>query len=262
MNPTILLFDADSLFWGACCKSKKEQQDGDSRFREDLEECSFKLSEALMSIENQITEEYGGQFDIQHRVLFVEGPGNYRKSFIKSYKANRKKEDRPPLLPALKNYVQAKEEWTKLYHTFVSRNVETDDSIAATYQKWTGKGYHLIICSSDKDLKTIPCIYFDTYYKRRSLSVITKEEADKNFFMQMIEGDRADNVPGIPSMGKVKAAKILNNASSYLGLMKKVYALYVDFYGNNAKFEFLKAFYSLKLIDTGIETPSFENLTF
>lgn len=256
--PTILLIDADTLMYASCFAPK----DSPDRFETDLEEVEYKFNEKIMKIENDIEEQYGDAFDVQHRVLFFEGSGNFRRGLNKEYKANRKDREIPPMLEPLKNLVQTKDVWVEMYPSFVSYNVETDDTLAATYKKWVGRGYNIVICSSDKDLKTIPCILYDYHYSRCELYNITEEVAMYNFYTQMLVGDTADNVKGIYRVGVKKAAKMLKGCSSEFGYLKAVYKAYLKEYGRNAKLEFVKAYTMLKLVDRGVYTPSLNEITF
>jgi len=257
-TPTILLIDADSLMWSSCFAPKEV----DEKFETDLDEVEYRFNEKLMYIENSLEEQYGGHFDIQARVLFFEGAGNFRKAINPEYKANRKDVEIPPLLQPLKDLIRTKEAWVNIYHTFESHNVETDDSLVATYKKWKGNGYEIIICSSDKDLRTIPCLVYDYYHTRQELLNIDEETARHNFFVQMLVGDRADNVKGIKGLGVVKAGKALNGCSSTFSYLKAVYGAYLKEYGRNAKLEFVKAYNMLKLVDEKIHTPSLDEVMF
>ena len=257
-TPTILLIDADTLMYQSCFAPK----DSGKVHEDNIDDVEYKFSEKLMKMENDIEEKYGEFFDVQHRVLFFEGHGNYRKALNKQYKANRKDKEIPPLLDVLKGVVQTKGAWKNTYSSFVSYNVETDDTLVATYNKWRMKGYELIMCSSDKDLKTIPCVLYDYHYSKRELMTITEEEARYNFFTQMLVGDTADNVKGIYRVGKVGAAKMLKNCNSVFSYLKVIYAAYLKEYRRNAKVEFIKAYTMLKLVDDKIYTPNLDEITF
>lgn len=67
-----------------------------------------------------------------------------------------------------------------------------------------------VICSSDKDLKTVPSLNFDI--NQQKLRRITKEEADYNFYYQLLIGDAVDNIPSPYGLGPVRAKDILENS--------------------------------------------------
>ncbi|RVB02854.1 exonuclease [Mesorhizobium sp. M7A.F.Ca.CA.004.02.1.1] len=58
-----------------------------------------------------------------------------------------------------------------------------------------------IICSADKDMKTIPGLL----YQNGDVIEISQEEADKNWLFQTLTGDTTDGYPGCPGLGPVTA---------------------------------------------------------
>ena len=254
----VILFDADSAIFASCVCKKEETEDGKG-FIYDLEDASVKFDEKVMAMVNTLEEQYS--FNIVHTILFLEGKGNFRYGFNKSYKANRKDRELPPLLNPLKDWV-CNNYNNDIYTTFKSVNVETDDSIAATYRKHhiNDFGVQLIVASPDKDLKTIPCLLFDTYWSRMELSSISEVDALRNLMVQMIVGDSADNVRGVPKYGVKKAEGLLKDITEPFGLLRAVWSLYKKTFGRNAKIEFYKAYYSLKLNDGNIATPDIDSI--
>jgi 5'-3' exonuclease len=63
-----------------------------------------------------------------------------------------------------------------------------------------------IICSTDKDMRTVPCMLWDD----KELTKITEAEADYRHLYQTLVGDASDGYPGCPGIGPVKAAKLLS----------------------------------------------------
>lgn len=167
---------------------------------------------------------------------------NFRVALNKEYKANRSKE-KPNFLSELHNYV--KENFNS-YHT---SGYETDDVVATLWKQSCDEigVNNVIIAANDKDYLQFPCWFYDTYYKRRELRKVGEFEAKYNFYHQMIMGDTADNVKYCKGYGKVKANKILKDATTEFGLIKRVYGLYLDIYGSNAKSKYLECEKLLKL---------------
>jgi 5'-3' exonuclease len=256
----IILIDADSQLFQSCLCKVEDTEDGKG-FIYDLDDATVKFDEKIMMIVNKIEEDYA--FNVKHTVLFLEGYGNFRYSFNKTYKANRKDKEKPPLLKPLKEWI-VKNYNNDIYSTFESINVETDDSIAATYLQYrlNDYGIQLILASGDKDLKTIPCLLFDTYWSRMELQSIDELEAKRNFYKQMITGDTADGVKGIPRAGEVKANKVLKDLQSVNAMNSAVYRMYKQSFGRNAKIEFLKAYYSLQMNTANVNTPNLELVMF
>lgn len=254
----VILFDADSAIFASCVCKKEETEDGKG-FIYNIEDAQHKFDEKVMFVVNALEEDY--EFDIVHTLLFKEGKGNFRYGFNKTYKANRKDRELPPLLNPLKDWVMANYN-NDIYSTFDSINVETDDSLAATYKRYhlNEYGVQLIVASPDKDLKTIPCLLFDTYYTRMELQSIDETQAFRNLMIQMLVGDAADNVKGIYKIGQKKAEGILNDISEPFGMKKAVWSLYKKQYGRNAKLEYIKSYFSLKLNDSNISTPDLDSI--
>ncbi len=254
----VLLIDADSAIFASCVCKKEESEDGKG-FIYNLEDAQHKFDEKVMYLINSLEEDYG--FDVSHSTIFLEDNDgtNFRYNINKTYKGNRG--EKPPLLKTLKDWIKQTYN-NDVYSTFESINVETDDSLAATYKKYHDNDYgvQLIVASPDKDLKTTPCLLFDTYYTRMELQSIDEITAMRNLFVQMLVGDRADNVKGIYRVGKEKAEKLLGEITEPFGFKRAVWSLYKKQYGRRAKMEFYKAYYSLKLNDSNIATPDLDSI--
>lgn len=257
---SILLIDADSLLFSSCIDKKENTEDGKG-FMYNLDDAAFKFEEKVLFTCNSLEEQYG--FEILHTILFIEGYGNFRYSFNKTYKANRKDVEKPPLIKSLTERIISTFD-NGQYSTFKSINVETDDSIAATYLKYHKNDYgiQLILASPDKDLKTIPCLLYDNYWSRNELMSISELDAKKNLYTQMLVGDAADNVKGINRCGKVGAGKIVDHLESEYAIRRAVYAKYKVQFKRKAREEYLRAWYSLQMNTENVNTPDLEYLMF
>jgi DNA polymerase-1 len=74
-------------------------------------------------------------------------------------------------------------------------------------------GNDTIIVSEDKDLKTIPCRYFNPAHPEDGIITISESAADLMFLTQVLTGDVVDNYKGCPKIGPVKAQQILTKAT-------------------------------------------------
>ena len=70
-------------------------------------------------------------------------------------------------------------------------NIEDDDVMGLLVEPGD------IIISEDKDLLTIP----GTHFRKNELVEVSKEEADRHFYKQVLVGDTVDNYPGCPGVG-------------------------------------------------------------
>lgn len=126
---------------------------------------------------------------------------NWRKEILPTYKANRADVRKPMLLKHLRQYAKDN------YHCFIRPTLEGDDvlGILATSNKPI-KG-DKIICSIDKDFKTIPGKHFN--FKHDQFFEITEDQANYWHMMQTLTGDSTDGYAGCPGCGPKTAEKIL-----------------------------------------------------
>lgn len=221
-----LIIDADSLIYSASVGS------------ETLDDAKNKFETYLSYLLNDLSDVC--EFD---DIWICNGSrNNFRIALNKEYKANRSKE-KPNFLSELHNYV--KENFNS-YHT---SGYETDDVVATLWKQSCDEigVNNVIIAANDKDYLQFPCWFYDTYYKRRELKKVEEFEAKYNFYHQMIMGDTADNVKYCKGYGKAKANKILKDANTEFGLIRRVYSLFKEIYGVDAKSKFIECKKLLKL---------------
>lgn len=158
-------------------------------------------------------------------------PG-FRYSIAKSkpYKGNRKN-PKPFHFYNIIAYLMAK------YSVVVSSDgLEADDEMVI-YQV---KNNNTIICSRDKDLRICPGWHYSWECgKQASIGPVETnelgwlEDTERGvigyglmfFYYQLLVGDSADNIPGCPKVGKVKAFKLLTETETddHLKLVKDEY---------------------------------------
>lgn len=138
---------------------------------------------------------------------------------------------------------------------------EADDGIAVCAYHAAGSpgpGY-IVIATADKDMRMLPGLHID--WKTHKLvrvmpgdfAVYGEPDGDKPaklygskwFWMQMLMGDAADNIPGLPKycttdskgkpclkpMGEKTAEKFLERCTNNAAAFAEVYGLYCDYYG-------------------------------
>jgi len=106
-------------------------------------------------------------------------------------------------------------------------NLEGDDvlGIMATAGEIDGE---VIVVSSDKDMKTIPCNLLDPADGNSEIKIITKKQADYNFMLQTLTGDATDGYKGLEGVGEVTAKRILGEPRSLKLMWKDVVKAYED----------------------------------
>lgn len=129
--------------------------------------------------------------------FYLSGESNFRYDLatLQPYKGNRS--DEKPI------------HLEKIREEFRYRKAETVDWLEAddllSINSFTIP--NSVICSSDKDLKTVPSLNFDI--NKGVLKEITIDEANYNFFYQLLIGDSTDNIPSPYGIGEVLAKKAI-----------------------------------------------------
>lgn len=230
----ILLVDADSLIFASCYSNDKQGQ-----FYTDIGDAINKFDQQFMKIVNDLED----RFEIEKVITFNGSKGNFRKKITPVYKANRKKQDLPPLLHDMHDYVK------KQYNSVYGYGIETDDLVSAywfTLSKDLGRD-NVMIVSIDKDYRQFPALIYNYHYNHREIVDITPEEAMFNFYSQMIEGDTADNVNYFKGKGKKFAENYLKNCKTKYQYTKKMYELFKDKYKGKARQKYVECYNLLKL---------------
>lgn len=167
--------------------------------------------------------------------IYLSGPNNFRYSLatLQPYKGNR-----PPEKPFHLETIQTE----LLYRKAESVDfLEADDLLSANYQPLKDA----VICSSDKDLRTVPSLNYNIGTGK--LSNISTDEAEYNFMYQLLIGDSTDNIPSPYGLGEIKAKEFLGRISSLntLGKMNKL----IDFYSSFLRIKTKDGTYKTKWYD-------------
>lgn len=231
MKDKVILFDADSLIYQAIYKVVTFGEiralllNGESRYSIELEILQKgydRFEKMAFDIFNEIENDYN---ITEIKYFFTNCKRNFRKDISPEYKANRK---RNKWVSELRKYLI-----DYLDGSFASDEYEADDLIYFNAQMYEIDDY--IICSIDKDLKQIEGLHFDYYQlklkdengeymldefgkelkKRKGFIHIDKIQAQSLIWEMMLIGDASDNIKGIKGIGKVKAAKLLQNRSDW-----------------------------------------------
>lgn len=220
----ITLIDADSLAYiGGKC--------------EEVEQAYDKVDEAISNI---ITTSGASHYNI-----FVEKPfnNNFRKKIVKSYKKSRANKELP------KYYNEIKEYLIGTWNAVGLGGYESDDVLISYYRKCKEEYpfTEVMIASMDKDLRQYSVKIFDTYYNRfGEVYDITEDEADYNFWLQMIMGDVVDSISGVRGKGIKKAETVLNGAKNRFIAVCRTYR---EVYGSRWQKEFIKNLVQVRLLD-------------
>ena len=233
----ILLVDADSLIFASCYK-KREHKD-DERFYKDIEDSKAKFDQQFMSIVNKLEDMYS----VERVITFSGSKGNFRKLITPVYKANRKKQELPPLLDEMHQFVKDE------YNSVWGFGIETDDIVARYWKELSNEvgRDNVMIVSIDKDYKQFPALIYNYHYKHKEVLDISEDEALYNFYEQMIIGDTADNVNYFKGKGKKYAEKYLADCNTKYQYTRKMLELFQEKYKGKARQKYAECYHLLKL---------------
>ena len=146
---------------------------------------------------------------------YLTGKKNFRNdvAITAPYKGNRKAA-KPKHYQVLRDYMQ------KAWGFIMIEDQEADDAIGiAAYEHQVGE---YCICSIDKDLDMLRGDHFN--FVKNEFYFIEEEQGIKNFYKQLLMGDRVDNIIGIKGIGTVKAERLLkeckNEQEMYLTVLE------------------------------------------
>tara|TARA_R110000824_G_scaffold378640_2_gene570274 strand:+ start:5331 stop:6044 length:714 start_codon:yes stop_codon:yes gene_type:complete len=233
----ILLVDADSLIFASCYKKRENPED--EMYYTNISDSRNKFHDQFMAIVNKLEDMY----NVEKVLTFSGSKGNFRKLITPQYKANRKKQELPPLLGDMHEYVK------EHYNSIWGYGVETDDMVARYWYKLSkefGRD-EVMIVSIDKDYKQFPALIYNYHYKHREILDISIDEAMFNFYEQFIIGDSADNVQYFKGKGKVFAGKYLKNCETKYQYTRKMLELFKQEYKGKARQKFEECYHLLKL---------------
>jgi 5'-3' exonuclease len=158
-------------------------------------------------------------------LIAVKHEYNFRDVLYPDYKANRKSNKTSytaKFVPMIRQ--RAVDEGIAV--SSIGR--EADDMLRIWATECERVGNEYTICSNDKDLKCIPGKYY--HLVKNELYIISEEEAHRQFYEQLLQGDSTDNVPGIVGVGEKKAKAWLANChteeefrAAVIDAYKKVY---------------------------------------
>ena len=155
-----------------------------------------------------------------HMAFVLDAPGpNFRHELLPSYKANR--HAAPSDLTVQRPYIERAVAAFGV-RTIKVQGFEADDAIATLARKAAIANADVSILTSDKDLACLVedgCVLIDPAKRYDEKDRIVGVEAVIRRFgvrpqyvpdFLALTGDAGDNIPGVPGIGAVKAAKLLN----------------------------------------------------
>lgn len=171
------------------------------------------FSIAKRNFESQL-ETWMLQAGAEHSIIHLTGDnkgGRFEIATVKEYQGNRKGKPKPKHLAALRAYVQENYK-NVVYH----EDQEADDGMAqGNYNAYLAGTPDLsVICSGDKDLRMcsgwhlnqqtgeLVCVSgYGSIHLTEGKPKQVKGYGTSFFWAQLLMGDTADNIPGLPAIG-------------------------------------------------------------
>lgn len=148
-----------------------------------------------------LTEEWTKSAQCQDSIMFLSPSSTFRHDLSPTYKAHRKKRDKPAWLSEVRAFLGER------FESVTQPNIEADDSLGI-YQTCVDDDATVIV-TVDKDLLQIPGRMYnpvkDTHH------ITTPEEGYQLFLTQWLTGDSVDGYPGLKGVGPKKAAAFLED---------------------------------------------------
>lgn len=176
--------------------------------------------------------------------IYLTGSNNFRSNIARTvpYKGNRTGR-KPELYDAIRNYM------VKYHGARVVEGFEADDAMSIAQSKRD----KTVICSIDKDLLMVPGLHYN--WVKENLESINEVEGYRNFWKQMASGDTVDNIIGLPKIGEVKAAKLVQEENTFFSMFRKVWDKYKEAFGAEAADRFVENIYLLWMVRDESEIP-------
>jgi DNA polymerase-1 len=155
------------------------------------------ISEVLNEVDSfigSLVEKLGGE-----PFLCFSGEKNFRYEVLSTYKHNRSAMVKPIHFHAIGDHLKNNYDW------LAQKQLEGDDLMGIISTSEPGR---YIIASIDHDMMQIPGVHYNWNSGRKARQ--SKADAERVFYMQVLTGDPGDGYKGIPGVGPVKAAKILD----------------------------------------------------
>jgi 5'-3' exonuclease len=239
---TLAIIDGDVLAYQACYSIWEDRLKAAGRIRDEmiliaLDEDGHKAPiEFTKEEERKALEKAWKYFVFLHQNLMdklycedylmaVKGPNNFRNLLYPDYKLNRHSDPtkRNIFVPIIRSLAVAEG------FAVDSDGREADDLMRIWAEQAMESGDDFIIATIDKDLKCIPGKHY--LMNKEIFFEVSKEEARKHYYEQLLKGDPTDHIPGVPKIGNVKAEKLIKPCKNEEEMQEVVVNAYIEAYG-------------------------------
>jgi hypothetical protein len=106
----------------------------------------------------------------------------------------------------------------------VSDGIEADDAIGIQHTELTAVNLKPIICSLDKDFRQIAGEHYN--FVKEELTTVSSLDAIRNFYKQLILGDKGDHIPGFDGIFRQKPTIYINTVFDEINLANSAEMMY------------------------------------
>ena len=148
---------------------------------------------------------------------YLTGKGNFRNEIAVTapYKGTRIAA-KPYHFQLLREYME------RAWGFEVVDGIEADDALGI--ESYRNEPDETIIVSIDKDLNMIRGHHYN--FVKEEKYYVTEEDAIRNFYLQILTGDKVDNIIGLQGIGPVKSKKLLQDCITELEMYETVLKAY------------------------------------
>ena len=181
-------------------------------FASEGDPAEFALARLSEFLDNLYTE-----LNIDEVWGYLTGGGNFRHEIAVTapYKGNR-------VAPKPYHFQLLREYMERAWGFEVIEGMEADDAIGI--EAYRHEPEETIIVSIDKDLNMIRGNHYN--FVREEKYFVTEEQAIRNFYLQILTGDKIDNIIGLAGIGPVKSKKLLADCNTQLEMYEAVLKAY------------------------------------
>jgi len=148
---------------------------------------------------------------------YLTGKGNFRNEIAVTapYKGTRIAA-KPYHFQLLREYME------RAWGFEVVDGIEADDALGI--ESYRNEPDETIIVSIDKDLNMIRGHHYN--FVKEEKYYVTEKDAIRNFYLQILTGDKVDNIIGLQGIGPVKSKKLLQDCTTELEMYETVLKAY------------------------------------
>lgn len=199
----LALIDADGILYASALKGETTC-DGEQLQVLDVGHCYRAAIEKIEKLVEAV--------EADQAFIVLSARRTFRFDILPTYKENRKGGPRPLLLDELRALCMVPK---SPYKSLLIKDLEADDVCGIASGTLQKAGNEVVICSPDKDLLQIPGLVYQTPATnsrtagKREIVEVTPASGDAFHYRQMLSGDPVDGYKGCPSIGNVKARKLV-----------------------------------------------------